>query len=463
MKSVLRLASLITAVVVVASACGQKPGVHTSTGGGQFVEEGTITAEGPLEEVTGEGEAVTEGPATAGETTTGGGTTRGTTTGTGGGASGPADRTGITDSQITIGIHAPVTGAAPFPASAFERGRELYWTWSGAPKVQGRTLKVVFEDDQYNPFTAVDRCRKMAEQDKAFLLVGAGGTDQIQACARWAASKGIPYLSAGVTEVGMRNLRNYFAISMSYAQQGPLLAQMIQKEARLASATKVAMVRTNTPNFQDAHDTFVQAFQQTGRQLVLDRTMSKNPSATEYDDTARALATSGAEVVYLLIAPTHYVQLTASSRLPPTYRPWWVSVGVVLGLNDVLGTGCPTSNNAIGKALHFSPFTGIDKTNELDANYNRAYREKHGTDGDDLGWALWGLFKSLHLILDNSGRDLSRQSFIAKTEQSSFESGLFPAVKYTPQNHFGADAVHLLQANCSTRRHETSAMFVKGF
>src|SRR5581483_11414480 len=33
---------------------------------------------------------------------------------------GAPDRTGVTDKTIRIGIHAPVTGAAPFPQSAFE-------------------------------------------------------------------------------------------------------------------------------------------------------------------------------------------------------------------------------------------------------------------------------------------------------------------------------------------------------
>src|SRR5581483_3423268 len=40
---------------------------------------------------------------------------------------GPADRTGVDDTTIRIGIHAPVTGAAPFPQSAFEQSNNLYW------------------------------------------------------------------------------------------------------------------------------------------------------------------------------------------------------------------------------------------------------------------------------------------------------------------------------------------------
>jgi hypothetical protein len=297
----------------------------------------------------------------------------------------------------------------------------------------------------------------MAEQEKAFVLIGGGGTDQIQACARWAASRGIPYLSAGVTEVGLRNLKNYFAFSMSYRQQAPLLVQLLKN--RLGVST-VAMVRTNTPNFQDAHDAFVAAW---GKDLDLDRTMSKNPSATEYDETARALAQKNTQAVFVLIAPVHYIQLTSASRLPPTYRPYWVGVGITMGLNDVLGTGCSTSARAIEKGLFFSPFPGLDAVDGMDSNYNRAYREQNGSAGDDIGMALWGLNKTLHAVLANAGQDLSRQSFVAATERASIQTGLFPPLRFSPQDHFGADQVHLLQADCNARRYQTAETFQSGF
>ncbi|MCA1846636.1 MAG: hypothetical protein LC792_26265, partial [Actinobacteria bacterium] len=42
---------------------------------------------------------------------------------------GPVDRTGVDDTTIRIGIHAPVTGAAPFPQSAFEASKDLFWKY----------------------------------------------------------------------------------------------------------------------------------------------------------------------------------------------------------------------------------------------------------------------------------------------------------------------------------------------
>ena len=100
---------------------------------------------------------------------------------------GPGDTTGVTDTEIRIGVHAPLTGAGA-NAPSFEKGKDLYFQSVG--QINGRTVKVFFEDDKYNPSSAVEACKKMVEQDKVFLLVGGGGADQIAACAKYAAGVG---------------------------------------------------------------------------------------------------------------------------------------------------------------------------------------------------------------------------------------------------------------------------------
>ena len=59
--------------------------------------------------------------------TGGGGGTAGPAPGPGRPAPAAADRTGVTDTKIRVGIHAPITGAAPFPQNAFDKGKDVYW------------------------------------------------------------------------------------------------------------------------------------------------------------------------------------------------------------------------------------------------------------------------------------------------------------------------------------------------
>src|SRR5204862_3233725 len=186
-------------------------------------------------------------------------------TAAGGGAAG-SDTTGVTGDTITVGVHGPVTGAAPFPATSFDQGKDVYFNFiNDKGGIAGRKVKVVFEDDGYNPSQAVAVCKKMVQQDHVFMLVGLGGTDQIVACSQYAASVGVPYASEGVSEHALSTLGNYFGLSMTYKAQGPLLAKYMKN---VLHVTRVGMIRANTANFDDAHTAFLQAAQQEGLQVT---------------------------------------------------------------------------------------------------------------------------------------------------------------------------------------------------
>src|SRR5256885_1360386 len=166
---------------------------------------------------------------------------------------GPHDRDGVSDKEIVIGIHAPLTGAAPVPEDSVDKAKDLYWKFiAERGGIFGRNVRVVFRDDQYNPSRAVAVCREMVEEEHAFLLVGVG-TDQVVSCARYASQAGVPYFSMGGSEAAVAGPPTYFSISMSYPQQAPLVAQVAKK----AGKTRVAVVVINTPNYDDTFSRLV--------------------------------------------------------------------------------------------------------------------------------------------------------------------------------------------------------------
>ena len=166
---------------------------------------------------------------------------------------GADDTAGVTDEEIVIGIHAPVTGASPIPQTSFDIGKDIYWKFlaeSAPDALFGRTVRVVFRDDEFNPQNAVQVCREMVEEEGAFLLVGGGGADQITACAQYASEAGIPYLSAGVNETGLSDLDTYFATTLTYSEQAPLIIAQLQERG----ITETALVVSDTPSFDDAFE-----------------------------------------------------------------------------------------------------------------------------------------------------------------------------------------------------------------
>ncbi|HEY3239495.1 MAG TPA: ABC transporter substrate-binding protein, partial [Acidimicrobiia bacterium] len=371
--------------------------------------------------------------------------------------SGNVDRTGVTDKTIKIGIHAPVTGAAPFPQNAFDKGKDVYWKHLAEKGgVFGRNVEIVFRDDQFNPSRAVQVCREMVEQEKVFALIGAAGSEQITACARYAASSGVPYLSGGVNEDGLTGLPTYFAVSMTYSQQAPLLAQLAKNKI---GKSKIAIVINNTPALNETQRTMTAAAQQAGLEIVRNSRIGKNASDSELLSEANQLRTSGAEIVNILTSPVNFIKLATNAQAQ-AYNPIYIGPGVTNGLNIVAEAGCP----AIGAAKFLSPFPQLDAIDKLDPDYKPAYTKYAGGEADDIGLAEWGLNKVLHKMLEANGQDLSRQSFDSTlTSGKEFVSNVYPIVSYTGSIRFGAKSMHLLEADCSARKYKTLATFATGF
>jgi len=470
--------ALLVAVGLLGAGCGQKPGVaEVSAGGGGLASaDGDLGTGGGGTASRGSSGAAGTGATTAGATpgaagapgAPGGGAAVGDGTGdaagdgTAGGAGGPVagDRTGITDDEIVIGIHAPVTGAAPFPQNSFQAGKDIYFQFRNEQGgIHGRRVRVVFRDDRFDPRSAVAACREMVENDRAFLLVGGGGSDQIGACADYADQVGVPYLSAGVQTAGLDQLGTYFALSMTYAEQAPLLAGMI---ATQFGGQKVAVVVAEGENLDDYFAAQTAALRDVGITPVYAERIPKSTSQSDALNIATELRASGAQVVVFNASPVSFLNVAAASA-GQGYRPRWAGPGVSNGLNTVATVGCGAANSVDG-ARYFSPFPQLDAIDSLDPDFRPAYRRYAGAEPDDLGIALWGLGKLIAAVFDAAGPDVTRESFVATLESGQvFETGVFPPVQFAPGDHFGGSAVHVLEASCSSRSFRTIATFVNAF
>jgi branched-chain amino acid transport system substrate-binding protein len=422
-----RLGVLLLVVGLIGAACGQKSGVA-----------GT-------EVVTGEAVAGGGGGAAAG--------------GAGGGKHEPGDNdtSGVSDSEIVIGVHAPVTGASPLPQRTFDIGKDIYWQFLAANEpdaLGGRRVRVVFRDDEFNPNRAVQVCREMVEEENAFVLVGGGGADQITACAEYASEAGVPYFSAGVNEAGLEDLETYYAFSMTYAQQAPLIVDYIEEEG----FEKVGVVVADTPSFEDAHGAFVDAAEEAGLDIVTDDSINKTASEAEALAEVQKLKEGDAEVVFILASPLVYLAISGGAR-NQDYQPVFVGPGITSGLNQVTLFGCP----GVGKGHFFSPFPELDVIEELEPDYLPAYQQFGGGQAaDDIGLALWGLNKTMRLMFEATGDPLGRAALLNTIESGeTFDTKVFPPSEFSPDDHFGGTGAHLLEADCDAQQYNTEKQLVE--
>jgi branched-chain amino acid transport system substrate-binding protein len=150
--------ALLTAALLLAAACDEEETTPTAT---------------PAATVTGTSEATaTSTPSPAGEVP------------------------GITDTEIILGLHGPLSGTWGAAYAPVVNGVEAFFRYLNAEEggVCGRDVILKVEDDQYLPSGAVEAVKKLVERDEVFAIVGSIGTAAHSAVWEDLNEKGIPDL-----------------------------------------------------------------------------------------------------------------------------------------------------------------------------------------------------------------------------------------------------------------------------
>jgi hypothetical protein len=459
---------------LVATSCGLKKealdslkqgAANGTLAGGEGVLPGSTPA--PTTTTLPDGTVVTVAPGTVpggNVPGSGPGTVPGSTVGpvptTGPGARKPCDppsggnTTGITSTTIRLGAHAPQTGTgAPLPPS-FEKGIQVYWDQK-AHYVCGRHVLVDFQDDGYTPQGAIAKCGPMSRRD--FIVLGAAGTDQIQACATMPEIKDkmVPYLSGGVTSNGLKGLPHYYALSLTYEQQGALVVRNAKARGFAnpsAAGGKWAIVTGQSGNFDDATTGAQNALKAAGIPYDVYRVNQTNDNGLQQRafTTGDTLAQKGYGVVYVVTSPGYFVYMAGKANKNTSgaglYNPWYTGPGVTMTEVTVAQLLCTNANNSTIRANFLAPFPGIDRATQ-------EFKTATGGQYDDIYWALWGEAQLLEQALKASSANLTRENFLATMQNITLNAGVFAPIRTpgpaNPGPHFGGTGAFSQQLDCN--------------
>ena len=112
-----------------------------------------------------------------------------------------AQPAGVTSDSITIGAFGPISGPASYIGLAGRDGAALaFKEINAAGGVNGRKLRLVFEDDAHSPARALAAAKKLVEQDKVFMLLSVGGSNATAGTIDYVKERGLPmYVSIAST------------------------------------------------------------------------------------------------------------------------------------------------------------------------------------------------------------------------------------------------------------------------
>jgi ABC-type branched-subunit amino acid transport system substrate-binding protein len=292
----LRFLALILALGVVAAliaACG---------GGGE--EEGTATATGTP---AGTGTPAATGTATPAAT----------------GAPG-AKAPGITDTEILLGVDAPLAGVSGAVYSQIPKATEAYFKYINDTQggVCGRKIVYLMEDNQNDPAIGLEAVRKLVERDKVFAMVGSLADDPHAASWGYLNDNEVPdiLVSAGAHRFGTDPLGHPWTYQMipSYVTEGTFYGQYISQNL---PGKKVGVLAESGPAGPDGLAGLKSGLDPTKNEIVSEQSFELTALSIRSEVTN--LKQAGAEVVVIFTDPGFTSQaVKEASRLG--WRPQWV-------------------------------------------------------------------------------------------------------------------------------------------
>jgi ABC-type branched-subunit amino acid transport system substrate-binding protein len=346
--------------------------------------------------------------------------------------------TGVTSSEIKLGITLPLTGAASPGYNKIGDAMNAYFKYvNDNGGVYGRKINLIQKNDEYSPQLAIAKTNELILKDKVFALVGPLGTATYTAVHKSVgiARRGVPSLFLNTGFSGFANKKAFptsFTILPSYAMEAKIASQFLKENF---AGKKLGLVYQNDEFGIDA----LGAFKAAGVKfdVSIPYTSGSQSPATAQTWVSQ-LAAGGAQVVVFFGVTSATAALLGVSAAAK-YAPQWVlgSVGSDPLILRALGVPVAVLNGALTLAGNPSPNdTGdeyVKQFQEINTKYNK------GVAFDD--YVLQGMNVGLMTVqaLRAAGQNLTRKKLIAamETKGSTFASVAYSPLGYSKTSNVG--------------------------
>jgi len=156
--------------------------------------------------------------------------TPGATQPAGAGTPGAQKVPGVTDTEILLGAHFPLSQSPAATYGAIADGMRAYFDYINTQGgVYGRKITFLVGDDHYNPADAVEVVRKLVEQDHVFAIAGGLGDPTHAAVTRYLEEEGVPdlFLSSGIARFIDPVVKTRFATTLDYMTESRMLVDYL--------------------------------------------------------------------------------------------------------------------------------------------------------------------------------------------------------------------------------------------
>jgi len=362
------------------------------------------------------------------------GTVAGPATTIGSGVTGPGPAPGVTANEIRIGYLLPITGAAPIPVH-FDKGVNAYWDDVNAKGgIDGRKVKVIVEDTESQAEVGKDKAKKLIEEDKVFTIVVLDRLENQEAIGQYLNSRKFPNIEIQTPADLPADQVWTFGVTIDHEVQGKLIADYM---VHVLKAQKVGVVAENTPSLDPGRNAFTKEIKALGANVAYEKTVEGQQN--DFSNEALALANSGAQSVWLYMAPTTAAAL-ANQADAAGFHPTWFANSISWNFDLAFAVG-PKS---LKGARAFSPWLPLSdpRTNAFKQAYTK---QNPGEQPDDLGLVGWGVGQIVAQALRNAKPTLGQNSFRDAMQHLQFRPDVWAPLNFSDGVREGANVVAVLK------------------
>jgi branched-chain amino acid transport system substrate-binding protein len=352
---------------------------------------------------------------------------------------------GVTDTEILLGTHYPMSNspAAVYANSAY--AMEAYFDYINAQGgVNGRKLKLLIEDDQYNSSLTTEVVKKLVEQDKVFAIANGLGDPGHYAVYKYLEEKGIPdlFLGGGIPAFSDPPGKLRFVSIPSYDTEMRATLAYLKEHY---SGKKLGLLVQNDEAGMGSEKVFRQRLQESGIDLeIVDR---EYYDATESDMTSQAqrLKATNPDVLICMSMPGQCANLTKAARELLNWDVPFVA-GIVAGGDWYITLGGPAGEGTI--SMTYGPYLytkGAEQAYQQEKDVMAKYKPDVTLNSQtNYGWGVAELIvKSLEL----AGRDLTPESVAKGAESIKDWCGdlAFSPINLGPDDHRPNEVIQFVE------------------
>ncbi len=353
---------------------------------------------------------------------------------------------GVTDDEILIGHLGPQTG----PTAIYDltrKGVDSYFKYVNENGgVNGRKLKLIAYDDQYQPAKAVQLAQRLVEEDKVFAMVGNVGSANTLAIKDYITDKGVPMVLTGV---GLTTL--YDPPIKNFMGSG-IMNYRLEAEIYLDYAVNKLDAKTLAIAYQD-DDLGKEGYQAVKNAIAkypdaeIVEEVTFLPQDTEFSSQAQKLNKVNPDVVFYFGSPNPAANLKKAMYKIGLTEPAYIVAAVGGNDNNLF--------NLAGAAVWEGSYSSSIMPNaELfpDDEQVKIFIERFGKDypKDPLagfGQYGWGYAQVLVEAIERAGDDLSWDNFLETFYSfDKWEGSLYTSITLGEDNHYAVTSMFMTQA-----------------